>query len=291
MVVGDIWFESSTEEGSQGSVFYCRVLLRKDPSKSAEQEKQKHTAKLFRQNNVKAIVVDGNRSSQIAITNRLSYFGITSWSFSSMVELENTLRIANGKMQADVLFIDCKSMLPEKELRFLQEATKARKVVAMSSKRRTTSPMLKMPILYKPVRSAMMERVLREGDDESAVVDSAANHGRFSVCLTKAKEEAANSTTIVPTEVRNGEHSYNKNGEVNKLSILLAEDNKLSARVICKLLDSIRFGDDVTVAHNGAEALKALRKRNFDLVLMDIMVNMQHVFFFFYLCISLSLSL
>jgi signal transduction histidine kinase/CheY-like chemotaxis protein/HPt (histidine-containing phosphotransfer) domain-containing protein len=55
---------------------------------------------------------------------------------------------------------------------------------------------------------------------------------------------------------------------VRALSILLAEDNIVNQRVALGLL--ARRGHRVTVANNGAEALEALDRDRFDLVLMDI---------------------
>jgi CheY-like chemotaxis protein len=52
------------------------------------------------------------------------------------------------------------------------------------------------------------------------------------------------------------------------LVILLAEDNLVNQKVACKLLE--RRGHTVTVVNNGAEALTALEKRSFDLILMDV---------------------
>jgi signal transduction histidine kinase/CheY-like chemotaxis protein len=55
---------------------------------------------------------------------------------------------------------------------------------------------------------------------------------------------------------------------LHKLRILLAEDNAVNQRVAVGLLE--KRGHQVCVAANGAEALEALRRHRFDLVLMDI---------------------
>jgi CheY-like chemotaxis protein/HPt (histidine-containing phosphotransfer) domain-containing protein len=52
------------------------------------------------------------------------------------------------------------------------------------------------------------------------------------------------------------------------LDILLAEDNVVNQRVALGLLE--RRGHRVTVANNGAEALQAMERGRFDLVLMDV---------------------
>lgn len=51
------------------------------------------------------------------------------------------------------------------------------------------------------------------------------------------------------------------------LSVLVAEDNRINARLVCLLLDNL--GCKVVVAGNGKEAVAAFKKQPFDAVLMD----------------------
>jgi CheY-like chemotaxis protein len=55
---------------------------------------------------------------------------------------------------------------------------------------------------------------------------------------------------------------------VRRLKILLAEDNIVNQVLAVKLLT--RRGHTVTVANNGLEALAALERETFDLILMDV---------------------
>ncbi len=50
--------------------------------------------------------------------------------------------------------------------------------------------------------------------------------------------------------------------------ILVAEDNRTNQNVIERMLRSV--GHEVTIVDNGEQALTALEKRSFDLVLMDL---------------------
>ncbi|BHH85639.1 PAS domain-containing hybrid sensor histidine kinase/response regulator [Desulforhopalus sp. 52FAK] len=52
-------------------------------------------------------------------------------------------------------------------------------------------------------------------------------------------------------------------------SILLAEDNPINQQVVLGILESMGFLD-IEVANNGEEAIRSLRNRPFDLILMDI---------------------
>ena len=53
-----------------------------------------------------------------------------------------------------------------------------------------------------------------------------------------------------------------------RLHVLLAEDNAVNQRLAVRLLE--KRGHTVTVANNGREALAALERDGFDLVLMDV---------------------
>ena len=50
--------------------------------------------------------------------------------------------------------------------------------------------------------------------------------------------------------------------------ILLAEDNEVNQRLAVKILEKYNHG--VTVANNGLEALEAIKKRRYDVILMDV---------------------
>ena len=52
------------------------------------------------------------------------------------------------------------------------------------------------------------------------------------------------------------------------LSFLVAEDNPVNQKLISRLLE--KRGHTVVVAQNGREALEALEKQHFDIVLMDV---------------------
>jgi two-component system sensor histidine kinase/response regulator len=54
----------------------------------------------------------------------------------------------------------------------------------------------------------------------------------------------------------------------SSLRVLLAEDNRVNQRLVVRLLE--KRGHRVAVAANGLEALAALKKETFDLVLMDV---------------------
>jgi CheY-like chemotaxis protein len=70
----------------------------------------------------------------------------------------------------------------------------------------------------------------------------------------------------IPLLTRHSLHGARGRGAV--LRVLLAEDNQVNQRLAARLLE--KRGHRVSLAANGREALEALEKGRFDLVLMDI---------------------
>jgi len=80
--------------------------------------------------------------------------------------------------------------------------------------------------------------------------------------VLSAKEQAGVIPMITRYSLQNGE------SKTRSLNILLAEDNAVNQKLATKLLE--KRGHKVTLASNGKEALEALRKHSFDLVVMDV---------------------
>lgn len=55
-----------------------------------------------------------------------------------------------------------------------------------------------------------------------------------------------------------------------RLKILLVEDNILNQRIVTLSLK--KFDHEVVIANNGVEAINQFNERNFDVILMDIMM-------------------
>jgi CheY-like chemotaxis protein len=64
-------------------------------------------------------------------------------------------------------------------------------------------------------------------------------------------------------------HSIREESEpLGRLRVLLAEDNPINQRLVMRMLE--KRGHFVTLAENGREAVQALARQPFDLVLMDV---------------------
>ncbi|HIP60110.1 MAG TPA: response regulator [Campylobacterales bacterium] len=57
-------------------------------------------------------------------------------------------------------------------------------------------------------------------------------------------------------------------GRKSKYKVLVAEDNEINQKLIQKILEHLNF--DITIVANGLEAVKARKKGDYDLILMDI---------------------
>ncbi len=88
----------------------------------------------------------------------------------------------------------------------------------------------------------------------------------FSITLPIVKKLDRNPEAV--TSVQTVDESIQKHTAATNAKILLVEDNLVNRKVATGLLK--RAGHDVTCAENGLEALNALEKDVFDLVLMDI---------------------
>ncbi len=89
----------------------------------------------------------------------------------------------------------------------------------------------------------------------------------FTVRLAVAGDEPSGSKDSFcrPGEAALDDHLP---GPARSARILLAEDGKISQKVAARLLE--RRGHSVVVAENGREALEAIQREDFDLVLMDV---------------------
>jgi CheY-like chemotaxis protein len=77
-----------------------------------------------------------------------------------------------------------------------------------------------------------------------------------------ARQHEGENPVITRFSIRNAQQPS------TSLRVLVAEDNAVNQRLVVRLLE--KRGHRIEVAANGREALAALRKASFDLVLMDV---------------------
>jgi signal transduction histidine kinase/ActR/RegA family two-component response regulator len=98
-------------------------------------------------------------------------------------------------------------------------------------------------------------------------VDSTVGQGstfRLDLRLERASTQAANEDQVVAPD-----HS----STLEACSVLVADDNAVNRRVLCKLLE--RMGvTDVTAVEDGIQVVEAFEQRRWDIVLMDVQMPM-----------------
>ncbi|MDP0495354.1 MAG: ATP-binding protein [Verrucomicrobiota bacterium JB024] len=94
---------------------------------------------------------------------------------------------------------------------------------------------------------------------------------KYLVDAMKLSSRPATSITHASAPVdaeMDGEGSSSEDGERRRLSILMAEDNKVNQKVTGLLLKKMGYTADI--ANNGLEVLDAMRERHYDVILMDM---------------------
>nr|WP_321453826.1 response regulator [uncultured Carboxylicivirga sp.] len=64
--------------------------------------------------------------------------------------------------------------------------------------------------------------------------------------------------------------NHSHGNELRQINVLVAEDNVLNQRLAKNLF--LKIGHDIDVANNGVDALNKMRKKNYDIVFMDVMM-------------------
>mgnify|MGYP005843296055 FL=1 len=113
---------------------------------------------------------------------------------------------------------------------------------------------------------AICKQIATLMDGEVGVKSEPGEGSQFwaTVRLQRIDKEAA-SVQMTMDDRGDQDHVADSSG---KLRILLAEDNLMNQRVIQKMLE--REGFDIRIAETGTEAVEAVEKDTFDIVLMDI---------------------
>jgi len=117
-------------------------------------------------------------------------------------------------------------------------------------------------ILMQPMNSPPVhEAIARQA---AVIIPQPVRSNELRQCLVHILERPAPSKAIPDKSQALNQQSLSK-----KNRILLAEDNHINQRVMLATLAHMGL-DDVKVANNGQEVLAALRKRHYDLILMDV---------------------
>jgi two-component system sensor histidine kinase/response regulator len=243
LMQGKIWVESGAGKGSSFH-FVVRLGLQLGRLKWEIPQTKKKLQ------NLPVLVVDDNATNRRILEETLSYWGMNPVAVDNGRKAMSLLLEAWSRGQPYPLMItDC--MMPEMDGFELVERIKddprmaASTIIMLTSsgERGDASRCVKLGIsayLVKPIKQA-----------------------ELFFTVSKVLEEPAPENTHPSLITR---HSIRESR--NRLKILLAEDNPVNQTVALRMLE--RMGHTVSLAENGEEALKAMKRVSFDLVFMDV---------------------
>ncbi|MDD4768027.1 MAG: response regulator, partial [Desulfotomaculaceae bacterium] len=247
LMSGKIWVDS---EPGKGSCFSFRVRL--ETGEARQSEAEAHWEDL---RGVRALVVDDNASSREVLRSMLSSFHFDVSTASSGEEALRSVEATDMENNPyDLVLMDWK--MPG--LNGIETAH------AIKSKQNMSKiPAILMVTAYDIEDARKDERINNiDGFLTKPVRQSALFNTIIDVLKKDKKANGAGQASENDDRVAESTHA------IAGAAVLLVEDNEINQQVATELLKQV--GLEVTIAGNGFEAIDALAKRPFDLVLMDI---------------------
>jgi CheY-like chemotaxis protein len=232
LMAGRIWVEST---GPEGSVFCFEVTVAPVSASRAPIEQPSTLA------GRRVLVVDESATSRRIVCQLLTRWGINAVAVASGRE---ALALLGEQKAFDLALVD--AVMPEMSGPELVAAIR----------RQRSAFQLPVAMLTLPGRSRMEDNLGIAGFVSKPIKEAAL----FDMCVEILQGRRATSTT----ELSEGSTL----GLEHPLAILLAEDNPVNQRVAILMLQRIGFRADL--AANGREALEAVTRQRYDLVLMDV---------------------
>jgi signal transduction histidine kinase/CheY-like chemotaxis protein len=233
---GDIWVESKVGEGS---VFHCTVAVTAAPGTAPEPPPVFLEGKYI-------WVADSHPATLTNVTRRLDGWGALTRGFDSPQALMALLQQA--ERIPDALLLDVRFLTTAPELGAVwQTADRLRAcpviaVTKVGGDAAWNSILRAADYLLRPIKQQQLRQMLLR-----VLSAPNSNQTRSSSTLSNVFAEAPPSTP---------------------LRILLAEDNPVNQKVVLRMLEKLGYTADV--AGNGLEALDALHRQPYDLILMDV---------------------
>jgi CheY-like chemotaxis protein len=245
MMGGKIWLES---EAGRGSQFHFTARL-KSSGKRIETGAMAH-AEFLR--GVRVLVVDDNQTNQRILKSMLAGWGMRPATVQGGEEALTELSAARESGETYALVLTDMHMpsmdgfnLVE-QIRQTDELSTATIIMLTSAGHRGDAERCKelgiAAYLSKPIRQSELREAI------ARVLGARAQEGAIPLVTRFSLQDAR--------------------GPQESLRVLIAEDNPVNQRVITRLLE--KRGHRVAVAANGREAVQALEKDDYDLVLMDV---------------------
>ena len=241
LMQGEIWVNSVVGEGATFSFSIKSRVGKNDQRQYASFSSLGNEGK-------KILIVDDNQTNLTILKTQLEL-----WKLNVVEAASGEIALDIFKTDQDFSLIITDMQMPDMDGIMLTKRLKEIKptvpVILLSSvgdESRSKFPELFASLLTKPVKQTQLYKIiqlqLKEKDKE----------------VVQVVEEK--STTVL-----------NENfAETSPLQILLAEDNLINQKLAIRILN--KLGYDPDLANNGREAIDRLAAKNYDLILMDILM-------------------
>ncbi len=229
-------------EPGQGSVFTVTLLVRRAPVSEPADYLQRNAPALVGK---RLLVVDDNLTNRRIVTRLALLWGMQTSTFPSALEALD--RVRHGE-PFDVAVLDM-SMPGMDGIELAREI-----------RRRRRADELPIVMLTSLGQRQMLEA--GQGAGLAACLSKPIKAGQlFSTLVAVIEGRHPSSSAPAPAQPI-------EKGRRQPLRVLLAEDNAINQRVAMRLLQHLGYAPDL--AANGRQALDAVARRNYDVVLMDI---------------------
>src|SRR6202142_359271 len=238
---GEIWVESRPGEGSTFH-FTTRIGISSEQAESPEVL----SPEILR--NSLVLVVDDNQTNRIILVEMLKSWGIKTQAAKSGKEALCLLEDSYKDGHAFTLIISDLQMPEMDGFAFLEDVRKQTK--------------------FKRIPAVILSSTAQRSEKERSYRLGIAAHLTKPVQPSELLDALLSAVTkpIQPPKTKTRERGSAE--EKHVIRVLLAEDNVVNQTLAIRLLE--KHGHHVVLAVNGREALDALEKEKFDLVLMDV---------------------
>jgi signal transduction histidine kinase/HPt (histidine-containing phosphotransfer) domain-containing protein/PleD family two-component response regulator len=236
---GNLWVES---EVAKGSTFYFSLLAQIDDTEQTDSSPNKLTNKLI---NKQVLIVEDNAHTRQFLTQQMEDWGIVVTETESGEEALNAIKMADSPF--DLAIID-------RQMPVMDGLSLAEKIDNLLL--RAPLPLLMLTSIDKHPNDIELEIF-------SAYLNKPVKSAQLLNCLEELLTHRQTRPRKKPPLPINSDLARKR-----PLQILLAEDNMTNQKVALLFLDKMGYSADVV--GNGLEAVKAVAKKPYDVILMDI---------------------